>query len=193
MQNTPGIQWQSPSVVSLSIILMHFLQSSCPLATRERMMMAVLRGSWWKMCSWKRYSADSSTGSIDMGCWRGWYRLLVAQRKTIGEEQGGWVGGAGALMAQLTLSDSSNSQMAFVSWANCFSHQQKRQPREEETFQLQQLELQCRTHMNKHTFKHTHTHKVHMGLVRVQRPSFSVNQSRAVGTYTAAFYLITRR
>lgn len=108
-------------------------------------------------------------------CWGGWFRLIGSTE----EDHRGRSRGE-TLMAQLTLSDISNCQTAFLSPANGFSHQQKKGSHvKKKTFQLQPRELQCRTHMYIHTSINTHTHtrtSTH-GLGQSPKADFSDNQS----------------
>lgn len=153
---------QSASCLSLSMILMLFIQSTCSVATSGRTVV-VLGGSWWK---W--YPAHLTIRSDNK---------IVAGGGSGRWDNGGRPPGDGAVGRLLWHSWRSPT---FQTVGRLSSHQptasvinrKKGSHVKKKTFQLQPRELQCRTHMYTHThpWTHTHTHEqVHMGWVRVQR------------------------
>lgn len=148
---------RSAPFLLLSLTLVRFLQWSYLVVTSERTVV-LLGGSRWK-CVTQAAGNDAQQICLwDRGCCRGWFRSHGG--RPLGTEQRGE-----SLMAQLTLSDISDSQMAFFSSANGFNHQQKRQPREEETISTSNTWVTVQnTRIQKHTLTQTSTHGV-----RVQR------------------------
>lgn len=139
---------QSASCLSLSMILMLFIQSTCSVATSGRTVV-VLGGSWWK---W--YPAHLTIRSDNK---------IVAGGGGSGRwDNGGRPPGDGAVGRLLWHSWRSPT---FQTVGRLSSHQptasvinrKKGSHVKKKTFQLQPRELQCRTHMYTHTHIHEHT------------------------------------
>lgn len=154
MENTPGTQCYSASQLP-------FLQWRCSVATSERTVF-VLGGSWWKSVKQKGYSAVLFIWSDDIG------EVGSGQEhggRTLGTEQKGGSYGTADTLRHFKQSDG----FPLIS-QRLQSSTEKGSHVEKKSFQLQPLELQCRTRVHTHIQKHTLAHKrVHMGLVRVQR------------------------
>lgn len=161
----------SASFYSLYMLLVYFLLSSCSVATSRRWWL------YWEALGWNVWRAllkmvfSRSLFKIRWhGCWWGWFRSLGAQRKTTVDgaegrsacqDQGGCYGTADALW---------HFKQSTASVINRKGSHVKKKP-----FQLQPLELQCRTHT--HTYIQTHTQTITHGLGQSPKADSSVSKA----------------
>lgn len=160
---------QSASCLSLSMILMLFIQSTCLVATSGRTVV-VLGGSWWK---W--YPAHLTIRSDD--------KIVGGGGGMSGRwDNGGRPPGDGALMAQLTLSDISNCGNGFplTSQRLQSSTEKKAATWRRKRFNFNHVSYSAeRTCTHTHTSMNTHSHtrtSTH-GLGQSPKADFSDNQS----------------
>lgn len=134
---------------------MHFFQWSCSAAVSERTVVCSgrLQVEMWETVCWKWHPADLSITSDDMVIGEVGSGGLEHRGRPLGTEQRGGSYGTADALRHFKLSDGVPliSQKASVN--NRKGSHVKKKP-----FQLQPLELQCRTHTCTNTHPKTHTH-----------------------------------